>query len=53
MPSFLISGKYRLIIDAKDVEQAQDFFEAGNYPFSDVEIDQDNFEVEACDSGEY
>jgi hypothetical protein len=53
MPSFLITGQYRLIIDAKDAEQAQDFFEAGNYPFSEVEIDQDNFEVEPCDGGEY
>jgi hypothetical protein len=53
MPSFLITGEFRLVINAKDADQAQDFFEAGNYPFSEVEIDQDNFNVESCDDGEY
>jgi hypothetical protein len=52
MASFCITGHYILIIDAVNLEQAQNFFEAQNYNFLDVELDED-YEIEPCDIGEY
>lgn len=53
MASFIVTGTYRLIINARDIDEADNYFRAQNYDVLDIEPDEMDYEIEPCDTGEY